>query len=90
MIKYLLSFILFTPAVLFSQIDTETVYYGKDYFIIEGTIIPVSEKESPYDRLPASYKDIVRKPVWDLSKSSAGLAIGSLRTHHILRLNGRF
>jgi len=61
--------------VLFSQIDTETVYYGKDYFIIEGTIIPVSEKESPYDRLPASYKDIVRKPVWDLSKSSAGLAI---------------
>ena len=75
MIKYLLSVILFTPAVLFSQIDTETVYYGKDYFIIEGTIIPVSEKESPYDRLPASYKDIVRKPVWDLSKSSAGLAI---------------
>ena len=75
MIKYLLSVILFTPAVLFSQIDMETVYYGKDYFIIEGTIIPVSQKESPYDRLPASYKDIVRKPVWDLSKSSAGLAI---------------
>ena len=32
-------------------------------------------KESPYDRLPLSYKDSVRKPVWDLSKSSAGLSI---------------
>ena len=59
MIKYFLSVFLFTPAVLFSQIDKETFYYGKDYFIIEGTIIPVTEKESPYDRLPASYKDIV-------------------------------
>jgi len=75
MIKHFLIVILFTPVLLFSQIDNETVYYGKDYFIIEGTIIPISEKESPYDRLPASYKDVVRKPVWDLSKSSAGLAI---------------
>ena len=75
MIKHFLIVVLFTPVLLFSQIDNETVYYGKDYFIIEGTIIPVSEKESPYDRLPVSYKDIVRKPVWDLSKSSAGLAI---------------
>ena len=62
MIKHFLIVILFTPVLLFSQIDNETVYYGKDYFIIEGTIIPISEKESPYDRLPASYKDVVRKP----------------------------
>ena len=34
-----------------------------------------SEKESPYDRLPASYKEKVRKQVWDLSKNSAGISI---------------
>jgi hypothetical protein len=34
-----------------------------------------SEKESPYDRLPTSYKDKVRKQVWDLSKNSAGISL---------------
>ncbi len=52
-----------------------TIYYGKESFIIEGTGVAESEKESPYDRLPASYKDKVRKPVWDLSKNSAGISI---------------
>ena len=42
---------------------------------MEGTLIPESLKENRYDRLPISYKDIVRKPVWDLSKSSAGMSI---------------
>ena len=55
--------------------NNEVKYYGKDFFRIEGTIISDSLKESPYDRLPLSYKDSVRKPVWDLSKSSAGLSI---------------
>lgn len=32
-------------------------YYGKEYFLIEGTAISESEKESPYDRLPVSYKE---------------------------------
>lgn len=52
-----------------------TIYYGKESFLIEGTGVAESEKESPYDRLPASYKDKVRKPVWDLSKNSAGISI---------------
>lgn len=52
-----------------------TRYYGKENFLIEGTGIPESEKENPYDRLPASYKQKVRKPVWDLSKNSAGLSV---------------
>ena len=51
------------------------IYYGKESFLIEGTGVAESEKESPYDRLPASYKDKVRKPVWDLSKNSAGISI---------------
>lgn len=50
-------------------------YFGKNFFVIEGTKIHDSLKESPYDRLPLSYKKHVRKPVWDLSKSSAGLSI---------------
>ncbi len=50
-------------------------YYGRSYFLTEGTAIPDSEKESPYDRLPASYKNRVREAVWSLSKNSAGISI---------------
>ena len=50
-------------------------YYGKNFFSLEGTLIPDSLKQNRYDRLPISYKEIVRKPVWDLSKSSAGMSI---------------
>ena len=61
----------------YSQEDQqqEIVYYGIDHFLIEGTRIPVSEKEGPYDRLPLSYKEKVRPPVWNLSKSSAGISV---------------
>lgn len=55
--------------------DDSTKFYGKESFLIEGTAIPESEKESPYDRLPASYKNKVREPVWDLSKNSAGISV---------------
>jgi hypothetical protein len=50
-------------------------YYGKEYFLIEGTVFPDVDKESPYDRFPLSYKEKVRKEVWDLSKCSAGISI---------------
>ena len=50
-------------------------YYGKDFFLLEGTEIADSLKESRYDRLPLSLKNVVREPVWDLSKSSAGMSI---------------
>lgn len=50
-------------------------YYGKESFLIEGTGVAESEKESPYDRLPLSSKGKVRKAVWDLSKNSAGLTV---------------
>ncbi len=74
--------LLFLSCISTSVISQETAakkenitYYGKDSFLIEGTGVPESEKESPYDRLPASYKTKVRKPVWDLSKNSAGISI---------------
>ena len=57
------------------QVSKDIKYYGKGFFLLEGTLIPESLKENRYDRLPISYKDIVRKPVWDLSKSSAGMSI---------------
>lgn len=50
-------------------------YYGRESFLIEGTSISETEKESPYDRLPASYKEKVREPLWKLSKNSAGISL---------------
>jgi len=35
--------------------EKEITYFGRDHFIIEGTSISDSLKESPYDRLPISY-----------------------------------
>jgi hypothetical protein len=77
--KKLLLLLFIVPMISFGQNDfqglQETNYYGKDFFRLEGTLIPDSLKENRYDRLPLSYKEIVRKPVWDLSKSSAGMSI---------------
>jgi hypothetical protein len=76
--SYLIILILFGSALQAQENITKadsTRFYGKDNFLIEGTVIPESDKESPYDRLPASYKDKVRKPVWDLSKNSAGISV---------------
>jgi len=71
--------LLFLPLLAIGQDNSlesnEITYYGKDFFRLEGTVISDSLKENRYDRLPFSYKNIVRKPVWDLSKSSAGLSI---------------
>ncbi len=58
-----------------SQELKSITYHGEDFFILEGTKIPDSLKENKYDRLPLSYKEIVRKPVWELSKASAGMSI---------------
>ena len=55
--------------------DSTTIYYGRQHFLIEGTAISDFLKESPYDRLPISYKEKVRDPVWDLSKASAGITV---------------
>ena len=77
--KKLILLLVFIPLVSFGQdsslASSEITYYGKDFFRLEGTVISDSLKENRYDRLPLSYKNIVRKPVWNLSKSSAGLSI---------------
>jgi len=73
--KYLFYLLLFVSYSINSQKADQTKFYGKEHFLIEGTIIPEHLKESPYDRLPFSYKELVRTPVWELSKSSAGISI---------------
>lgn len=42
--------------------------------VLEGQAWP-SEIQSSYDRLPARAESLVRKPVWDLSRESAGLVL---------------
>jgi len=78
---------LFICFILKAQKDDQIKYYGKDFFLLEGTIISDSLKENRYDRLPISYKEIVRQPVWDLSKSSAGLSIRFITNSTKLKVN---
>lgn len=73
--KYPFYLLLLYCASISSQEINQTKFYGKEYFLIEGTIVEDHLKESPYDRLPVSYKELVRTPVWNLSKSSAGISI---------------
>ena len=76
--------LLFILNFSYSQGEKNLKYFGKDYFVIDGTKIHDSLKESPYDRLPLSYKEYVRKPVWDLSKASAGLSIRFISNSSII------
>ena len=75
----------FSLSFIFSE-DFPIEYYGRNSFIIEGTAIADSLKENPYDRLPISYKSIVREPVWDLSKNSAGLSIRFKTNSSLIRV----
>ena len=86
--KYLICFFFLYAFTLsaqeHSQDTTEIIFYGKDSFKLEGTLIPDSLKENRYDRLPASFKGKVREPVWNLSKSSSGLSIRFLTNSPII------
>ncbi len=55
------------PVAGISQDPDGVRYFGKAHFILEGTPIDESLKENRYDRLPISYKERVREPVWNLS-----------------------
>ena len=69
-----------------SKESSEIIFHGKNFFRLEGTIIADSLKENRYDRLPASYKDIVREEVWELSKSSSGLSIRFITNSSIIKV----
>jgi hypothetical protein len=72
---FLIILFLSSPISISSQELNNSIYYGEEFFIVEGTEISDSLKENIYDRLPLSYKGIVREPVWELSKASAGISI---------------
>ncbi len=61
------------PRVGTLDADSNTVWYKAKLLGIEGK--GWSETESDYDRLPMRAKGIVRKPVWELSQSSAGIYV---------------
>ena len=87
--RTLLLLSLFIPFFLPAQNDyvsSDLIYYGKEYFRLEGTSISDSLKENTYDRLPLSYKSLVREPVWNLSKSTAGLSVRFLSTSTSIRV----
>lgn len=67
--------ILFFTNVL-SQSTGYTVYDPAQdpAFVVEGKAWPLEVKDF-YDRLPARGEKTVRKPVWDLSRNSAGLQL---------------
>jgi hypothetical protein len=69
------SVLAFSQGIETTKTDSTVIYYGREHFLIEGTVISDSLKESSYDRLPISYKEKVREPVWDLSKASAGITV---------------
>ena len=57
----------------------QTVCFGEltwsdaDLYTVEGR--PYSDRSSTWDRLPERAKGVVRDPVWNLSRHSAGIAI---------------
>jgi len=59
---------------------TATSEFGDDLLWYDATSLPVdgrgwTDTAAPYDRLPARAEGVVRPPVWDLSRDSAGMAV---------------
>ncbi|MEA5128058.1 MAG: SGNH/GDSL hydrolase family protein [Proteiniphilum sp.] len=69
--KYFLPLLLFifSPLILFGQIT----YHDASQFPLLGKA--TTHTATRYERLPDSLEQISRKPVWELGKCSAGLAI---------------
>lgn len=52
----------------------KVVWHSVSEWDIEGRGWPVDELASPYDRLPSKAESIVRDKVWNLSRTSTGMA----------------
>ena len=66
----------FSPAVSNAQDENapKVVWNSVSNWDIEGRAWPVDELASPYDRLPSKAESIVRDKVWNLSRTSSGMA----------------
>lgn len=56
------------------KVEDTHVWYDVDSWGVEGQGWVPGDLKSRYDRLPAKAEKIVRPPVWELSRDSAGLA----------------
>lgn len=56
-----------------SDVPDNLVWHDVREWGVEGKGWPADETERFFDRLPARAKDVVRPPVWDLSRHSAGM-----------------
>ncbi|AUD04303.1 SGNH/GDSL hydrolase family protein [Spirosoma pollinicola] len=69
---------LYTSQITLAQTPVEYVWWNpakNDFPVIEGQAWMGKDIQNPYDRLPAVAEKNVRKEVWNLSHSSAGLMI---------------
>jgi hypothetical protein len=55
--------------------DGKLLYYDIRPLGVEGQGWSGADLESPFDRLPKKAKGVVREPVWNLGRHSAGLAV---------------
>ncbi len=65
--------LLLSVLTLKAQHQDHLIYHDACRFTIIGK--GFSDTEAPYDRLPVTLKDSIRKPLWILSKNSAGIAV---------------
>lgn len=61
------------PAIAKADSDGKLLWYDIANLGIEGQ--GWKETKAPYDRLPAKAEELVRPPVWGLSRNSAGLCV---------------
>ncbi|GAB3801033.1 SGNH/GDSL hydrolase family protein [Spirosoma humi] len=67
-----------TRLITVAQTPGEYVWWNpakNDFPVIEGQGWAAKDRQNSYDRLPATAEKLVRKEVWNLSHSSAGLMI---------------
>ena len=69
----ILAFLCFAVCSFGQEQKSETVWYDGADFPVFGKA--TDQTPSRYDRLPASYEQISRKPVWQLGRNTAGLYI---------------
>ena len=70
--KYCLT-LLFALVIMFdATAQTKTVYYDMQGFTLLGRPMP---NQTVYQRFPDTIKNLLRKPVWDLSKNPTGFAV---------------
>ena len=88
--KYYLYLLLLFCNPISAQEINQTEFYGKEYFLIEGTIVEDHLKESPYDRLPLFHTKNLLEHLYGIYLSLLLVYLFVFgQTPLILKLNGR-